>query len=82
MYISLSSQDTEALRTVLAHLEESLKPPDLKDSLANEDGHLEYAPPLYSSIRALGGVAVYPFTDDNVGLFVFDLGQKLGECAD
>jgi hypothetical protein len=61
------------LGAIAAHLEETFQPPDLEDSLANKDGHLEYAPPLYSTIRALGCVAVYPLTNYDVGLLVLDL---------
>jgi len=42
----LPAQDPKALGTVLAYLEESLQPPDLKDAFADQDPHLEDTPPL------------------------------------
>jgi hypothetical protein len=77
----LPAQDSKALGTVLAYLEESLQPPDLKDAFADQDSHLEDAPPLYSSIRALGCISMGSFSDHDVGLFVFDLSEEFGQLS-
>jgi hypothetical protein len=55
------------------NLEESLDPPNLKNALGDQDHDLEKAPPLDSSISALGGISVCPFSDDDVALLVLDL---------
>ena len=60
-------------------LEETLEPPDLKDALAKQDAKLEDAPPLDTSICRLGCVAVGALADNDVGLFVFDLVEEVGE---
>lgn len=78
----LPAQDPKALGTVLAYLEEALQPPDLEDALAGQDDHLEDAPPLDAAVGALCGVAVRSFAYDDVGLFVFDLGEEFGELSD
>jgi hypothetical protein len=77
----LPAQDSKALGTVLAYLEEPLQPPDLKDAFANQDSHLEDTPPLYSSVRALGCVSMGSFPDHDIGLFVFDLGEELRQLS-
>lgn len=61
------------------HLEESLQPPDLEDTLTNEHGKLENAPPLHSGVCALRCVPMYPLSNDNVRLFILHLSQSLGE---
>jgi hypothetical protein len=63
-------------------LEEALEPPDLKDALADDDAHLEDAPPLDAGVGALGGVAVGALADDDVALLVLDLGEEFGELLD
>jgi hypothetical protein len=62
----LPAQDSKALGTVLAYLEESFQPPDLEDTLADQDNHLKDAPPLDSAVCALCGVSVRSFTDYDV----------------
>jgi len=71
----LPAQNPKAVGTVLAYLEESFQPPDLKDTLADQDSHLEYTPPLHSCVCALGGIAVGSFADYNVRLFILDLSK-------
>jgi hypothetical protein len=63
-------------------LEEALEPPDLEDALADDDAHLEDAPPLDAGVGALGGVAVGALADDDVALLVLDLGEEFGELLD
>lgn len=63
-------------------LEETLDPPDLKHALADEEAHLENRPPLHAAVCGLSRVAVRAFTDDNIGLFVFYLGDEFGEGFD
>ena len=72
----------EAGSAGILDLEEALEPPDLEDALADDDAHLEDAPPLDAGVGALGGVAVGAFADDDVALFVLDLGEELGEELD
>ena len=74
----LPTEDSKALGAILAYLEESLQPPDLEDTFADQDSHLEHTPPLYSGICAFCGVSVRSFSEDDVGLLVFDLGKELG----
>ena len=61
------------------HLKKPLQPPHLKHALPQQHSDLENTPPLDPSIRALSRIAVRTFTDDDVGLFVFDLGEEGGE---
>jgi hypothetical protein len=77
----LPAQDSKALGTVLAYLEESLQPPDLKDAFADQDSHLEDTPPLHSSIRTFGCVSMSSFSDHDVRLFVFHLGKEFGQLS-
>jgi hypothetical protein len=72
----------EAGSAGILDLEEALEPPNLEDALADDDAHLENAPPLDAGVGALGGVAVGAFTDDNVALLVLDLGEEFGEELD
>ena len=72
----------EAGSAGILYLEEALEPPDLEDALADDDAHLEDAPPLDAGVGALGGVAVGALADDNVALLVFDLGEEFGELLD
>jgi D-alanine-D-alanine ligase-like ATP-grasp enzyme len=74
---SVPGQDTETFLAAFAYLEEALQPPDLEDALADQDAHLEYAPPLHTTVGGLGCVAVDALAEDDVGLFVFDLGEEL-----
>jgi hypothetical protein len=48
------------------NLEKSFQPPDLEDTLADENGQLKDAPPFDSCVRALCSVAVHSFSDHNV----------------
>jgi hypothetical protein len=77
----LPAQHSKALGTVLAYLEESFQPPDLEDTFSNQDNHLEDAPPLDSAVCALCSVSVGSFADNDVRLFVFDLGEEFGELS-
>ena len=61
--------------------EEASDPPHLEDALANEQGHLEDAPPLDARVCRFGGVAVGALADNNVRLLVLDLCDELGERA-
>jgi hypothetical protein len=54
----------------------------VEDALADDDAHLEDAPPLDAGVGALGGVAVGALADDDVALFVLDLGEEFGELLD
>jgi hypothetical protein len=72
----------EAGSAGILDLEEALEPPDLEDALADDDAHLEDAPPLDAGVGALGGVAVGALADDDVSLFVLDLGEEFGELLD
>ena len=72
----------EAGSAGILDLEEALEPPDLEDALADDDAHLEDAPPLDAGVGALGGVAVGAFADDDVALLVLDLGEEFGEELD
>lgn len=72
----------EARSAGILDLEKALKPPDLEDALGNNDAHLEDAPPLDTSVGALGGVAVGALAHDDVALLVFDLGEELGQLLD
>lgn len=51
---------------MFAYLEEALQPPDLEDTVRNQDTHLERAPPLDTAVGALSGVTVDALTQDNV----------------
>lgn len=59
-------------------LEEATQPPDLEERFANDDADDEEVPPLDSGVCALGGVAVGALADNDVLLFVLDLGEKIG----
>jgi hypothetical protein len=72
----LPAQESMPLGTDLAYLKESFQPPDLEDAFANQDNHLEYAPPFDSTVCTLCRVPVGSFSNNNVRLFVFDLGQE------
>ena len=48
----------------------------------NDDADDEDVPPLNAAVGALGGVAVGALADDDVRLFVLDLGEEFGEFAD
>ena len=43
--------------------------------MAEQDAHLEDAPPFDTGVGAFGGVAVGAFADDDVTLLVLDLGE-------
>jgi hypothetical protein len=72
----LPAQESMPLGTDLAYLKESLQPPDLEDAFANQDNHLEYAPPFDSTVCTLCRVSVGSFSHNNVRLFIFDLGKE------
>lgn len=63
---------------MFTYLEESLQPPDLEDTVCNQNNHLEGAPPLNAAVGALSSVAMDALAEDNVGLFVFNLREKIG----
>lgn len=63
-------------------LEEATEPPDLEESLTNDDADDEHVPPLDTGVGAFGGIAVGAFADDDVRLLVLDLGKKIGETTD
>jgi hypothetical protein len=60
----------------LAYLKEPLQPPDLEETLADEEYQLEDAPPLDARVGALGRIPVGSLADDNVALLVLDLGSE------
>ena len=62
-------------------LKETLQPPDLEDTLSNQDSQLKDAPPFDTGIGALGSVSVHALPDDNITLLVADLGEQLAETA-
>lgn len=62
--------------------EEALNPPDLEDTLADEETQLENAPPLYARVCGFCRVAVGALADNDIGLLVFYLGDELGKGAD
>lgn len=62
-------------------LKESLQPPHLENSFADEYGDLKEAPPLDTSIGALGCVTVGTFAKNNVALLILDLGYEFAHLA-
>lgn len=78
----LPAKDSKSLFASWAYLEEPLKPPDLKDSLANQDADLEQTPPFYAGVGAFCCVTVDSLADNDVGLFVFDLAEHFAKFAD
>lgn len=58
------------------YLEEALQPPHLEEALSNEYQKLKYAPPLDAGVCAFGSIPVYSFADDDVALFILDLGNE------
>ncbi len=77
----LPAQDSKARGTVLAYLEESFQPPNLEDTFAHQNSHLEYTPPFNSGICAFGSVSVGSFSDNYVRLLVFHLGEEFGQLS-
>ena len=73
MVNQLPAQDSIAPSIATTYLEKSLQPPDLKDTLANQDTHLEYTPPLDSAVGALSSISMGSFAHDNVWLLVLHL---------
>lgn len=59
-------------------LKEALEPPNLEDALANDHAELENAPPLHPRVRGLSRVAMCSLADDDIALFVLDLGEEFG----
>lgn len=66
-------QKTVSNSSAIAYLEESLNPPHLEDSLADQDNQLEETPIFDSGICAFSGVSVCPFTNYDISLFILDL---------
>lgn len=64
------------------HLEESLQPPHLEDTLPNNHRQLEDTPPLDPAVRALRRIPVHALTHNNVPLLIPDLCKGIGESAD
>lgn len=64
------------------YLKESLEPPHLENAFANQEYKLEDTPPLDTRICAFGCVSVDPFSDNDIGLLVADLGQRFGKATD
>lgn len=64
-----------------SYLEESLQPPDLENTLPNQDHQLEHAPPLHSRIGTLGSISMRTLADNDVGLLVFHMGNLVGQLA-
>jgi hypothetical protein len=62
----LPAQDSKALGTVLAYLEESFQPPYLEDTLSDQDSHLENTPPLDSAVCAFCCVTMRSFPNDDI----------------
>ena len=62
-----------------AYLKESLQPPDLEYAFPNQNSQLKYAPPFDPAVCTFSCIAVGPLTDNDVGLFIFDLIQELRE---
>jgi len=67
---------------LLSYLEGSAEPPDLEERLADDNADDKHVPPLDTAVGALGGVAVGSLAHDDVGLFVFNLVEEIGEFAD
>lgn len=60
---------SEAHEGTLNHtldLEEATEPPDLEESLANDNTDDEHVPPLDTGVGAFGGVAVGALAHDDV----------------
>lgn len=77
-----SAQSTLCVLGGVLDLEESLQPPDLENTLADDNAHLENAPPLDARVGAFGGVTVCALADYDIALLVLDLGEELGELLD
>jgi hypothetical protein len=60
----------------LAYLKKPLQPPDLEETLADEEYQLEDAPPLDARVCALSRIPVGPLADDDITLLVLDLGSE------
>lgn len=66
----------------MTNLEESLEPPHLENTLADQHSQLEDTPPLHPGVGALGRVPVNPLSHNNVRLLILNLCQSLRELAD
>ena len=66
----------------MSYLKEALQPPYLKDALPNQHTQLEDGPPFDARVGGFSGVAVGALADDDVGLFVFDLVEEVGQGFD
>ena len=60
----------------MAYLEEPLEPPDLKDTLTNQNDELKDAPPLDARVGALSSIPMHSLADNDVALFVLDLSDE------
>lgn len=65
----------------MTNLKETLQPPNLEDTLSDDNSQLEDAPPLHTAIGALGGVTVHSLAHNNVSLFIPHLGDSLRKLA-
>lgn len=65
----------------MTNLKETLQPPNLEDTLSDDNGQLEDAPPLHTAIGALGGVTVHSLAHNNVSLLIPHLGDSLRKLA-
>lgn len=63
-------------------LEEALQPPNLEDTLTDENKHLEDGPPLNTLVCRLGSIAVNTLTENDIRLLILDLCQKLRKSTD
>jgi hypothetical protein len=53
----------------------------LKDTICNQNTHLESTPPFDAAVGALSSIPMDALAQDDVGLFVFDLNKKIGQRA-
>ena len=67
---------------MLAYLEEPLEPPDLEDTLADQDDELKDAPPLDARIGALSRVPVHSLANNDIALLVLDLCNQFCHLTD
>ena len=61
------------------YLKEPFEPPNLEYTLSDKNTNLKDAPPLDSIVCALGCVPMSSFSDDDVRLFVLNLGDQFRE---
>lgn len=63
------------------NLKEPLQPPDLENALSKKNNQLAHTPPFNPRVRALSGVPVRLFPDDNVALLILDLRHGFRKAA-